>query len=103
MPPIAPDPDAAFDDVQMTDLDEHLATFTWAKEPDAWIYSGPCPRCTHTAYKRFAISTIRMFEEGEQVDEQTRTMRCTCEHAHEGREPGAEGCGAWWGLALTFR
>ncbi len=80
--------------------DDDLETFTWRKDGRDWVYSGTCPRCRHDVSKRFIIEVIQAFQETE-GDVQERAMRCDCSASHAGREAGAMGCGAWWGLSLS--
>ena len=97
----SPDPNAPYSVEELRELDEWLVReFKWRKGDREWFYEGPCARCGHGVDKRFVEETLFAFREAGSADAELRTMRCNCAAEHEGAE-GNEGCGAYWGLAIT--
>lgn len=82
-------------------------------QPGFPVLRGTCPRC-----KDFMIypvlddvyKTIRPNDDGATSETsgeagsggRVEPMICTCEAEHPGKPTGAEGCGAYWSLRLTF-
>lgn len=90
------------------------ATFTLdMSQPGYPVLRGACPRCKDfmlypvldDVYKtiRSNRSSGTSNAPGKAVDGgRVEPMICTCENEHPERPAGAEGCGAYWSLHLTF-
>jgi hypothetical protein len=84
--------------VQIPNLDEWLGgRFSWQPRGEDWIFQGPCPRCGHEVSRLLSPPFLPPSEGGEQL----LLMQCNCSYPHEDQPPGALGCGAFWGLAIS--